>query len=517
MHSAAVATIDPYVHFCHTRAVQVWTKLAIGFTATAIVIVSVYGAYQLVEEQRDLRVAAERDLRLTGAALQIAAGNALRDRQPADVRIVVDTVKLRDPSLDVLVFDAAGGLIAGSWGSGAAEDLVRRSIHEAQSTTSAVVSFEGPRGLSYVIGAFPIRDRDDVNIGALALVRPLDELRRDLTSETRSTIFSLVTLIIGLVVAGWFLASVYVRGPVLDLVRTMRAVRAGDLSAKARFRRKDELGAAVAEFNAMMTELADARGRLIAEGEAREALEANLQHADKLIALGQLSAGLAHEIGSPLQVLNGRANAIAGRTDIPGDVRRSAQILANQSDRITHIVEQLMTFSRQSVPAIGDTLLGDPVHDIVELLQPEARRHRIQLEFECDPSLPSAHVDVGQVQQIVMNLLSNAIRATPQDGHIRVKLAAGSLSRRGRAEPSVVLTVEDTGEGIPDALVSRIFEPFFTTKSHAGGTGMGLAVVKAIVDAHGGTIAVATCAGHGTTFTVHFPSAAPNVAGGWVA
>jgi len=121
------------------------------------------------------------------------------------------------------------------------------------------------------------------------------------------------------------------------------------------------------------------------------------------------------------------------------------------------------------------------------------------------------------VQQIVMNHQSNAIRATTQDGHNRVKLAAGSLSRRGRAEPSVVLTVEDTGEGIPDALVSRIFEPFFTTRSHAGGTGLGLAVVKAIVDAHGGTIAVATRAGHGTIFTVHFPSAAPNVAGGWVA
>src|SRR6187549_285436 len=168
--------------------VQVWTKLAIGFTATAIVIVSLYGAVQLVAEQRDLRAAAERDLRLTGVALRIAAGNALRDRQPSDVRIVVDTVKLRDPSLDVLVFDGAGGLIAGSWGSSAAEELVRHSIHDAQTTANAVVRFERPRGLSYAIGAFPIRDRDGVNIGALALVRPRDEARRDLTAEMRSTI-----------------------------------------------------------------------------------------------------------------------------------------------------------------------------------------------------------------------------------------------------------------------------------------------------------------------------------------
>src|SRR5262249_41265497 len=160
-----------------------------------------------------------------------------------------------------------------------------------------------------------------------------------------------------------------VRRPLRGLVHTMRAVRAGDLSAKASFHHADELGAAVTEFNAMMGDLLEARRRLIAEVEAREALETSLQRTDKLAAVGQLSAGLAHEIGSPLQVLNGRARALAARTDVPADVRRTAEILASESDRITRIVEQLLTFSRQTVPLIAETDLTAPVRDIVEFFE----------------------------------------------------------------------------------------------------------------------------------------------------
>jgi signal transduction histidine kinase len=268
----------------------------------------------------------------------------------------------------------------------------------------------------------------------------------------------------------------------------------------------------------MMTDLAEARQRLISEADAREALEMRLQRADKLVTVGQLSAGLAHEIGSPLQVVNGRARALAARTDLPPDVRRSAEVLAGQTDRIARIVEQLLTFSRQTVPAMAGVQLAAPVRDIVELFEPEARRHDVRLEFHCDDDLPAANVDVGQVQQVVMNLLRNAVCATRPKGYVRLFLTSGSVAKpSGPLQPSVSLVVEDTGEGIPDTLLPRIFEPFFTTRSHTGGTGLGLAVVKTIVDAHGGTIAVTSNPGEGTRFTVQFPIADHSVAGGWVA
>jgi signal transduction histidine kinase len=509
---------DAPVYFCHTLAMQVWTKLTLGFAATALVIVGLYGGYQLREEEADLRASAERDLRLIGTTVQVAAGNALRDRQAADVREIVDAVKLHDPSTDVTVFDASGVMIAGSWGAGETEALVRRAVTETQSVNRAVVHFEGPRGLSHLVAALPIVDDDRGRMGTLGLVRSLDEEQRDLLSETRAMVLSLATLVIGLTASGWFLASVYVRGPLRNLVQTMRAVRAGDLSAKASFHRADEMGAAVTEFNAMMSDLIEARRRLITEVERREALETSLQRTDKLVTVGQLSAGLAHEIGSPLQVVNGRARALAARTDVPSDVRRTAEILASESDRIARIVEQLLTFSRHTVPSITEAQLSAPVRDIVELFEPEARRQGVHLEFQDGECLPAAHADVAQVQQVVMNLLINAVRSTPPGGTVRIALGGASfVVASGQMRPSVSLIVEDTGVGIPDDLLPHIFEPFFTTRSHAGGTGLGLAVVKSIVDAHGGSITVNTRIGQGTRFTVQFPVADAAVAGGWVA
>jgi two-component system, NtrC family, sensor histidine kinase HydH len=498
-------------------SMRLWTKLTLGFAVTALLIVALYGANQLRNEAVDLRGAAERDLRLVGTTVQVGVQNAFRDKQTADVQEIIDVVKLRDPSLDVLVFDASGSLTAGSWGSTAVQPLVRGLTDRARANDRAVLQFEGPRGLSHLIGAFPLHTDDDTDFGTLVVVRPLDELRRDLDAETQGTVLSLVTLVIALAGAGWLLSSRYVRRPLLDLVQTMRAVRAGDLSAKVSFKRADEMGEAVSEFNAMVAELGDARRRLIAETEAREALEIALQRTDKLITVGQLSAGLAHEIGSPLQVVNGRARALAARPDIPADIRRIAEIVANESDRIARIVEQLLTFARHTTPKRIDVGLREPVRDVVALFELEARRHAVRLEFVYDESLPLVNADAGQVQQVVMNLLRNAVRATPRGGHIHVSLTTQSPTG-GQSEPSVCLAVEDSGEGIPDDVAAHMFEPFFTTRSHSGGTGLGLAIVKSIVDAHRGTITVTPRDGGGTRFALHFPLAgAEALAGGRVA
>src|SRR5207237_10251075 len=458
-----VVTIDALVHFCETRAVQVWTKLTLGFAVTGTLIIGAYGAQQLRQEDLDLHDAAERDLRLLGAAVDFAVGNALRERHAAASRRTATRASITDPAAAVMVFDPAGVMTA-SWGSPATEKLARDLAGEARATNRVVVRFEGPRGLSNLVGAFPIRDDDGTNLGVLAIVRPIDALRQDLASETRATVLSVLTLIAGVAGAGWFLASIYVRRPLQALVQTMRAVRAGDLSARASVHAADEMGAAVSEFNTMVEDLVEARRRLSAEAESREALEASLQRADKLVTVGQLSAGLAHEIGSPLQILNGRARALAARPDLAADVRRTAQILATESDRITRIVEQLLMFSRRSVPSMTDVALAGPVRDIIELFGPEARRHDVRLDFEFEESLPAARADISQVQQVVMNLLSNAVRATPRGGHVRVAREASCfVIPGGEWRPSVSLVVEDTGEGVVDGLLARICDPFSAT------------------------------------------------------
>jgi signal transduction histidine kinase len=289
----------------------------------------------------------------------------------------------------------------------------------------------------------------------------------------------------------------------------MRTVRDGDLSAMLPPLSSDELGAITIEFNAMTRELTQARQQLLHAAESREALEQSLMHLDKLATVGQLSAGLAHEIGSPLQILSGRAHALATRSDVPADVLRTGRIMEEQSHRITAIVEQLLGFARRRTPHMADVDLGAPIGQIVDLLDSESRRRGVQLEFRCPAALPKVMADPDQIQQVAMNLLSNALRATPRGGRVHVSLAQSVFTTADGMyeQPSVALCVEDTGDGIPEALRGRIFEPFFTTWITAGGTGLGLAVVKAIVDDHSGSIVVTPHADRGTSFVVHFPAA----------
>jgi nitrogen fixation/metabolism regulation signal transduction histidine kinase len=221
-----------------------------------------------------------------------------------------------------------------------------------------------------------LRDDDGTNLGSIAIVRPLDALRADLRSETISTLLSILSLILGVAGVGWFLVHLYVGRPLGRLMIAMEDVRAGNLTANVSVQRTDEVGRLTAEFNSMVRELESARRHLIEATESREALEAGLRRVDKLASLGQLSAGLAHEIGSPLQILNGRARALASRADLPAEIRRVAQVFEEQSDRIAKIVEQLMTVARRKPAQWGEFDLKATVGPIVELLGHEARTAR---------------------------------------------------------------------------------------------------------------------------------------------
>ncbi len=501
---------DTDVHPCHTpptMRLTLSTKLSLGLALTSATILGSYGAWQLQREETELRRTAEHNLRLLGTAVQVAVENSIRDEQVADVREILEALELRDSSVDVLVFDPKGQLQANSWGSSQSVVLVRQALQEVDAARRPEIWFDGPRGLSNLIGVFPLRDDQGGSLGTVAVVWPLDVLRHDLNATATTAVLSCVTLIAGIAGVGWLLSLIFVRRPLRRLTDAMRAVEAGNWTASVPSKGSDEVAAALSEFNSMVRELERARRKLIEAAEAREALESGLQRLDKLVTVGQLSAGLAHEIGSPLQVLNGRARAIAARSDLPQEVRRSAQIVEEQSDRIGKIVEQLLSFARRKGAQMSEVDLATTVRAVVDLMEPEARRRRVGLEFDTSSALPRVVADSDRIQQVTMNLMSNALRATPPGGIIRISLTGASFGENGGADGSVRLRVSDTGGGIPEDVRDRIFEPFFTTWAANGGTGLGLAVVKSIVDEHAGLIEVSTTAGQGTSVTVHFPSA----------
>lgn len=493
---------------CATAAgVRISTKLAVTLAVTSALILCAYGARQLLQEKGDLQASAEHELRLLGVAIQVAVENALRDQQAADVREILESLELRDSAVDVLIFEPDGRVSMNSWGSAPSTGLVAPLVPEVIRTRRPIVRFLGPTGLSQLVAVMPLRADDGSVIGVAAVVRPLEALRHDLEATAVSILSAIASVFAALIVVTWLLIQLYLRRPLASLVGAIRAVRRGDLGAAAAQERSDELGEIAAEFNAMVRELRTAQQRAAEEIEARRKVEAGLARVDKLVTLGQLSAGLAHEIGSPLQILNGRARALAARPDVSADVRRTAEILAEQSDRITSIVEQLLSFARRKAPHLAETDLAAEVAKIVELLAAEARRRGVQLSLSVDAELPATPADGEQVQQVAMNLLTNALRATPPGGRVCVTVAASSFVSpvAARSEPSVSFTIENTGPGIAPELMPRIFEPFFTTWQDAGGTGLGLAVVKAIVTEHRGAVSVASDPDRGTRFTVHFP------------
>ena len=201
-------------------------------------------------------------------------------------------------------------------------------------------------------------------IGAIVVSRVTDDVRADLARTRWRLIAVVVALVAVTLAAGVLLGTAYVTRPLATVLYGISHVRAGDFRSTVPLAHHDEIGALVDEFNAMVDALALARQRIEQETEARLRLERGLQGIDKMVTIGQLSAGLAHEIGSPLQVLSARGSALATRSADP-ETRRQAEILVEQTARITRIVDQLLSFGRRRPPVIAPRDLARPVRTVL--------------------------------------------------------------------------------------------------------------------------------------------------------
>jgi two-component system, NtrC family, sensor histidine kinase HydH len=484
-------------------------RFTIALTLLGLLLVGGYAVFAYGWEVDDLDSATEREVRTLGRSLATSVGNALRDRQRADIDEMLRALEPLEPKIFVHVHEIDGREIARSKGDPvdpAGEAAIGVVARRAALTARESVAHEARR---FVYAAPLTADSGEV-IGAIVVARVIDDLRADLARTRWRLIAVVVAFVAVTLAAGVLLGTAYITRPLATVLAGIGHVRAGDFRSPVPLAHHDEIGALVDEFNAMVAALADARQRIDQETEARLRLERGLQGIDKMVTIGQLSAGLAHEIGSPLQVLSARASALATRsTDT--ETRRQAEILVEQTARITRIVDQLLSFGRRRPAVIAPRDLARPVRTVLELLDGEARRRGVALELAVDDGDHTIDADEDQLQQIVLNLVRNALAATPAGGRITVRIerapeaapeAAPELSR-------VRLIVRDTGPGISPEMQGRLFEPFFTTRASEGGTGLGLAVVRAIVSDHRGTIIARS--DHGAEFTVSFPARPPGV------
>ncbi len=228
----------------------------------------------------------------------------------------------------------------------------------------------------------------------------------------------------------------------------------------------------------------------------RKRLQDRLRKTERIAELGTVASGMAHEIGTPMNVILGRAEYLMDRVTDEA-VKKGLQTIVAQVERITRVMNQLLAFARRKPPERGPLALREVIENSVEMFQERLAKNRVQVEMQLDEDCPQVQADADQMNQVLINLIMNAVHAMPQGGRLRIGMT--------QADTMVKLTVADTGCGIPQEVIARVFDPFFTTKEFGKGTGLGLTVVKGIIEEHHGSIAAESLEGKGTMFTILLP------------
>lgn len=299
--------------------------------------------------------------------------------------------------------------------------------------------------------------------------------------------------------------------PLRRLIEAIDGVAQGDLSRAVLPGRDDEIGSLAARFNAMTESLREAREKEARATSARQSMEIHLRRAEKLATVGQVAAEIAHEVGTPLNVIGGRARTLARRAAEPAEVQKNAEIISDQVGRITKIIRQVLDASRKSRPSLTEVDVAKVVRDALSFVEELLKRQNIEATVHAAADLRPIPGDADEIQQVCLNLIMNAIHAMKDGGKLTVDLEQVVRRKEGLAlsPPStyLMLQVSDTGPGIPVADRERIFEAFFTTKDAGQGSGLGLAVSKGIIKDHEGWIEVGDAPQGGAVLRVFLPVA----------
>jgi signal transduction histidine kinase len=335
------------------------------------------------------------------------------------------------------------------------------------------------------------RDLRDITLPALADANR-EVYRRSRESSVRGAYADLAAIIgnerwvlLGILVlslgigllASWLIAGSLAR-PIRELSRAMAAVGAGELDAPIAVTSNDEIGELAVAFSTMTATLHQTQSRLV--------------HSERLASIGEMSAAVAHGLRNPLASL--RAAAQVGLRHATGSSREHFELIIGEVDRLDRRVSHLLSFSR---PAPFHPM-RESIATLIEDLQPTfaelLRDHHVTLEVDAPSSLPDVRVDPMQVEQALLEVISNALDAMPNGGRLRIAARA--------AHEGIQIDITDTGGGIPDNIIASVCEPFFTTRPD--GTGLGLAIAKRYVEQNGGHLAI-TSENGGTTVRIWLP------------
>ncbi len=375
-------------------------------------------------------------------------------------------------------------------------------------------------------------------IGGIRLVSSLEEAQSFLSKKRNRamilTFFSILVLLITLTI----LFGKLVGDPIQRLVEAMSRAESGDLEAEAHIQSGDELGKLGKDFNRMLktirethqqniellkqvnqfneeltrrieaatSELAKRNEELRLLNEALFESQRQLSQSEKLAAVGQVTATMAHQIGTPLNSISGYIQLILQDGNLRSKDRDRLKIVESQLDRLADSVKSLLSFTRQPKPQLRSLEVNEVLEELIHLSEPWLLARNVKLSANLSQDLPPVLGDSTHLQTLFLNLITNALDAMPRGGVLTIKThqipAPSSSEGRGCLEVSIA----DTGIGITEESKKRIFDPFFTTKKMGEGTGLGLAICEKIIKEHSGRIEVRSEVGKGSTFFISIPT-----------
>ncbi|SDP39150.1 sensor histidine kinase [Desulforhopalus singaporensis] len=356
---------------------------------------------------------------------------------------------------------------------------------------------------------YPV-DTGAVRQGVLELIQPVAALENFSSRMTRRgvSVFFFLALFSGTIL--YFFMNRNIRIPLQQLTREAERIGSGDLDAEPMAVGEDELGELARTMNNMRSHLLAAREKLSLEYDARLKTIEQLRHTERLSTFGLIAANIAHEMGTPLNVVDGRAKMIINEELEPGEIKQCAEIIRNQAERMTAIVRQLLDFTRRPKQDIATENIAFLIRQVFDFLHPMASKQRVCFSLVKEESAEvQLRVDGSQIQQVLVNLLMNSVQAMPEGGKVYVNLSnvqgPGKQNAQSGSAKMMKIRIVDEGGGIRKDDLEHIFTPFFTTKTIGTGTGLGLSIAHGIVEEHGGWIDVESNVQNGACFSVYLP------------
>lgn len=451
----------------------------------------------LRQRESALENALRDELRAHAVTLSIALEESSLNKSPADSRRLADRLRENSKIYAVLVFDENGEIISIS--QPAAEESLQHppELAKVLQTGESVEFVREAGGEKFASVILPLNFSPNKR-GAVELIKPLSLVQDDIFRSRLSWVSTTLLLLSVIFLVVYLVTQRSISRPISELLTAAVALGKGDFNYRVPIpRTKDELAQLAAQFNRMAELLAEQKTKTEEETENRLKLEKELRHSERLASVGRLAAGIAHELGAPLNVIDARAEQLLSKQDTPPEkVIRNLNIIRAQTERISKIVRQLLTLARPFNFRQISVEINSLVKSTLEQFETALNSAEIKTEFNPAENL-KVFADREYLTQVLINILQNAVQAMPEKGKLTIKTK--------QQDDKVLLSFADNGGGIAPENLEKIFDPFFTTKDIGQGTGLGLAVARRIIEETGGRLEAENNMNGGATFKIYLP------------